>query len=124
MYEWLADNGMTPHLVVDADCEGVAVPPQFVEDGQIVLNVSPSAVRGLDLGNDLIAFSARFSGTPYEIRVPVRAVLAIYARENGRGLALGEFDDGEDADSTTQGASESTERGGDKTRAPHLTIIK
>jgi len=86
LYEWLLDNNLTPHLLVEADHEGVTVPRQYVEDGRIVLNISPSAVRGLELGNGLIAFNARFAGSPMDVRVPPDAVLGIYARENGRGM--------------------------------------
>ncbi len=86
LYEWLLDNGLTPHLLVEADAAGVSVPERYVEDGQIVLNISPSAVQQLQLGNELISFRARFGGTPMEVRVPAAAVLGIYARENGRGM--------------------------------------
>ncbi|MFT5390198.1 MAG: stringent starvation protein B [Gammaproteobacteria bacterium] len=93
IYEWITDNGLTPHLVVDAHLDEVTVPTQFVEDGKIVLNVAQSSVRGLELGNDYILFSARFSGKHFDVTVPNRAVLAIYARENGKGLAFPPDDD-------------------------------
>ena len=86
LYEWLLDNGLTPHLLVEADAAGVVVPERYVEEGHIVLNVSPSAVQQLQLGNELISFRARFGGTPMEVLVPPAAVLGIYARENGRGM--------------------------------------
>ena len=86
LYEWLLDNDLTPHLLVDADHDDVVVPLQFVEQGRIVLNIGPNAVRGLELGNRLITFNARFSGTPMDVMVPPSAVLGIYARENGRGM--------------------------------------
>ena len=86
IWEWIVDNGLTPHLLVDAEHEGVEVPRQFVEDGRIVLNLSPTAVRDLDLGNDYISFNARFSGTPMAVLIPVSAVLGLYARENGEGM--------------------------------------
>jgi len=88
IYEWIVDNGMTPHLVVDATMSGVEVPGSFVEDGRIVLNVAPASVRGLDLGNEHILFGARFSGQHFDVAVPLKAVMAIYARENGKGLAF------------------------------------
>ena len=88
IYDWLVDNGLTPHLLVDAGVPGVAVPAAYVKDGQIVLNVSPSAVRSLELGNDLIRFEARFGGQPVTIWVPPHAVRGIYARENGQGLVF------------------------------------
>lgn len=84
-YEWIVDNNCTPYLVVDATLPGVRVPPQYVKDGQIVLNVSPGAVGNLSLGNDEVTFNARFGGSPFALRVPQYAVLAIYARENGAG---------------------------------------
>ena len=86
LYDWLLDNQLTPHLLVDAEFEGAVVPHQFVEGGQIVLNVNPSAVRALDLGNELITFNARFGGVPQDVAVPPGAVLGIYARENGLGM--------------------------------------
>lgn len=86
LYEWLLDNDLTPHLLVDAGYEGVAVPGQFVEDGRIVLNVNPSAVMNLVMNNDLISFNARFGGRETDVLIPPLAVLGIYARENGRGM--------------------------------------
>ena len=87
--EWINDNNLTPHMVVDATCAGVNVPRQFVENGKIVLNISPGAVRDLMLGNDAVGFSARFSGTSMRVTVPVIAVVALYARENGQGMVFG-----------------------------------
>lgn len=84
-YDWLLDNNLTPHLVVDAMLPGVQVPMDFVRDGQIVLNIAPRAVGNLELGNDAIRFNARFGGIPQQVDVPMAAVLALYARENGAG---------------------------------------
>lgn len=84
------DNALTPHLLVKAEEEGVRVPAEFVQDGRIVLCVAPDAVRGLDLGNDFVAFGARFAGRHFDVSVPVGCVLAVYAQENGRGIALAE----------------------------------
>lgn len=84
-YEWLLDNDLTPHLVVDATMNGVNVPLEFVQDGQIILNVAPRAVGNLQLGDDAVTFSARFGGRPHSVMVPLYAVQAIYARENGAG---------------------------------------
>ncbi|PWV61817.1 ClpXP protease specificity-enhancing factor [Plasticicumulans acidivorans] len=95
LYEWILDNGMTPHILVNAGMRGVDVPSQHVHEGRIVLNISPSAVQGLVLGNDAIDFSARFSGVAQQVHVPISAVLAIYSRENGQGTA---FPDEEDQD--------------------------
>ncbi|MEZ8142609.1 ClpXP protease specificity-enhancing factor [Enterovibrio norvegicus FF-33] len=84
-YDWLIDNDLTPHLVVDATLPYVNVPTEYVQDGQIVLNVAPRAIGNLDLGNDEVCFNARFGGRPMLVSVPLYAVLAIYARENGAG---------------------------------------
>lgn len=84
-YEWLLDNNLTPHLVVDINLPGVMVPLEYARDGQIVLNIAPRAVGNLELGNDEVRFSARFGGVPRQVSVPLMAVLAIYARENGAG---------------------------------------
>ena len=84
-YEWLLDNQLTPHLVVDVMMPGVNVPMEYARDGQIVLNIAPRAVGNLELSNDEVRFNARFGGVPRQVNVPLAAVLAIYARENGAG---------------------------------------
>ena len=86
LYEWIADNGMTPHILVDAQAPGVRVPPHTVKDGRVVLNIAPRAVAGLDIGKDWIRFNARFGGVSHRVEVPLGAVLAIYAQENGQGM--------------------------------------
>jgi stringent starvation protein B len=86
MYQWVSDNGLTPYLLVDARLPGVQVPPASVKDGQIVLNIAMRAVSDLDLGNDRIIFMARFGGVSQQVSVPLGAVLAIYAQENGQGM--------------------------------------
>lgn len=88
LYEWIVDNDCTPYLLVDAKRPGVEVPTQYVKDGQIVLNVSPSAVVELLIGNEWISFNGRFGGAPTDILLPVSAVLGIYARENGQGMVF------------------------------------
>lgn len=90
LYEWLVDNRQTPYFLVDATREDVVVPREFVEDGRIVLNLGPGAVRDLELGNDIISFSARFSGKAMEVMVPPSAVLGVYSRENGQGMLFPE----------------------------------
>ena len=90
VYEWIADNDLTPQIVVDAQQEQVRVPAAYVREGKIVLNISPSAVRGLSLGNEWVEFSARFGGTSFDVTVPIDAVLAIMARENGTGMSFPE----------------------------------
>lgn len=92
MHEWMSDTGLTPHLLVDASLDGVQVPQQHVENGKIVLNVSYSATRNLELGNDQVSFEARFAGTPHRVFVPIVAVVGIYARESGEGLVFSDQD--------------------------------
>jgi stringent starvation protein B len=87
LYEWCTDNGFTPYIAVQVD-PTVQVPREYVKDGEIVLNISFDATSGLKLGNDFIEFSARFAGAAREIMVPVDRVIAIYARENGQGMAF------------------------------------
>jgi stringent starvation protein B len=92
MHEWISDNAHTPHIVVDATVQGVDVPRQYVQNGKIVLNVSYQATSGLVLGNDVVQFRARFGGATYDVTVPVRAILGIYARETGQGMIFSEAD--------------------------------
>lgn len=107
LYDWVLDNDLTPHLLVAADAPGVHVPRQFVtEDGKITVNISPGAVRGLSLGNELVQFSARFSGQSYNVSLPPGAVLALYARENGEGMLFGDVEESPAADDHTLSADE------------------
>jgi len=87
LYEWCVDHHFTPYVAVHVD-ETVQVPQEYVKNGEIVLNISYDATSGLKLGNDFIEFKARFSGSARGIMVPVNRVLAIYARENGQGMAF------------------------------------
>ncbi|VTU24190.1 hypothetical protein H4CHR_01342 [Variovorax sp. PBS-H4] len=87
LYEWCTDNGFTPYVAVQVD-DTVQVPREYVKNGEIVLNISFDATSSLKLGNDFIEFKARFAGTAREISVPVGRVIAIYARENGQGMAF------------------------------------
>jgi stringent starvation protein B len=87
LYEWCTDNGYTPHIAVRVDNQ-TRVPRQFVRDNEIVLNISFEATSQLQMGNEWVEFSARFSGKSHKIEVPVANVLAIYARENGQGMAF------------------------------------
>ncbi len=86
IYDWISDNNLTPYVLVDASVKGVRVPPQVIKNGQVVLNLAMRAVANLDLGNEWISFSARFSGVSQAIQIPVLAVLALYAQENGQGM--------------------------------------
>jgi stringent starvation protein B len=90
LYEWIADNGMTPHVLVDARLPGVRVPAHAVKDGRIVLNIAERAVAKLELGNDAIRFTARFAGVSQAVMVPLEAVIAVYSRETGQGMAMPE----------------------------------
>jgi len=89
LYQWLLDNDLTPYIVVDAEQAGVEVPRQFVQNGQIVLNLAPTAIRDFAMENEAVSFSARFGGRPMQVMVPIEALIAIYARENGVGMVFG-----------------------------------
>lgn len=122
LYDWILDNDMTPHLLVDTSRSPTVVPTQFVQDGKIVLNLSPSAVRQLVIGNDEIVFNARFSGRPMDVLVPIAAVMGIYARENGHGMLFPE-------DEVEEGASpaeedERTPPPQPKRGKPNLRVVK
>ncbi|HYE36112.1 ClpXP protease specificity-enhancing factor [Methylocaldum sp.] len=119
IYDWIVDNKFTPYLLVDAEAEGVVVPRQYVQDGKIVLNLRPQAVHGLSLGNQTVEFSARFGGTPMQISVPVRAVLAIYAQENGKGMI---FD--EEGDDDTPPPADSAPQPSSAKKKPVLKVVK
>jgi stringent starvation protein B len=93
MHEWISDSQCTPHLVVDAGAAGVEVPRQYVQDGKIVLNVSWTATAQLQIGNEDLSFGGRFGGASMHVRIPMAAVLAIYARETGEGMVFGEETD-------------------------------
>lgn len=118
LYEWIADNRLTPHVLVEAGIEGVDVPDQAVQKGKVILNIDNSAVRDLDMGNEWLTFKARFSGSEYRVSVPNEAVLAIYAKENGQGMMFAQ--EGETVPPTDP------ENGpGDKAeKRSHLKIVK
>lgn len=88
VYEWIVDNNLTPHLLVNANTNKGNLPMDYIEDGKIVLNIRPQAIEALSLGNEFIEFNARFSGKPMTITASVNAVMAIYAKENGKGLVF------------------------------------
>lgn len=94
VYDWALANGLTPHLVVDAGRPGVQVPAAHVQDGRIVLNIAPRAIAAFELDEHGVRFSARFGGVPCAIAAPLAAVRAVYARENGQGVAFPEEDEG------------------------------
>jgi stringent starvation protein B len=88
VYEWIVDNDLTPHLLVNAETNKGNLPTSYIEDGKIVLNMRPQAIDALSLGNEFIEFNAKFSGKPMQIAASVNAVMAIYAKENGKGLVF------------------------------------
>jgi stringent starvation protein B len=126
LYEWISDNDMTPHLLVDAGQPGVQVPSHTIKDGKVVLNIAARAVATLELGNDAVRFTARFGGVSHPVSVPVSAVLAIYARETGQGMALPE--DTGAADAGDEPPTPPSDPGGDEPAPPrrggHLRIVK
>ena len=134
LHEWITDSGETPHIVVDANAAGVAVPRQYVKDGKIVLNVSVTATQMLQLNNDFLSFEARFGGASFAVQVPVRAVLGIYARETGQGMIFPEGDadpdptDGPPAATAGGKSADGKSPGGKSARTPgkrpKLQVVK
>lgn len=126
LYEWCVDQGFTPYLAVRVDAHTL-VPLQYVQEGQIVLNMDPGAVQHLRLGDDLITCQARFGGTAQAISIPVENVAAIYARENGQGMAF-EVTEGTTKETPAEDASGQAQPepppGGNAPPRPHLTRIK
>ena len=125
LYEWISDNDMTPHLLVDAAQPGVKVPSHTIKDGKVVLNIAARAVATLELGNDAVRFTARFGGVSHPVYVPVAAVLAIYARETGQGMALPEEGSASAADG--EPPTPPSDPGGEPAppkRGGHLRIVK
>lgn len=121
MHEWMCDAGFTPHIIVDANRNGVEVPAAYVKDGKVVLNVSMSATQRLQLLNDGIEFDARFAGIVHHVRVPMAAVLGIYARETGEGMVFNENEP--DAAPPEEGGNASAAAKGEMRRVK-LTIVK
>lgn len=132
IYDWITDNNLTPYVLVDAGFAGVRVPPQVIKNGQVVLNLAMRAVANLDLGNEWISFQARFSGVSQTIQIPVLAVLALYAQENGQGMMFPADEEGGDTPPPSAPEPEDTtptsgaDDGDDKPRrgAPHLRVVK
>lgn len=124
IYDWATDNGFTPHLLVAADVEGVSVPREYVQEGRITLNVSPMAVQSLDLNADPIWFSARFGGRACEVTVPVGAVLAVFARENGEGIVFGDIEPTPPKDTQPEPASVEAPAKPKAGNRSHLRVVK
>ena len=123
IHEWILDNDLTPQIVVNADTDDVRVPPEYVEDGQISLNISATAVRGFSMNNDWIEFDARFGGKSFQVSVPTGAVLAIFAKENGAGMSFGEEEHQDDPPPEPLGNDKDKAGKKAKTR-PALRIVK
>ena len=123
LYEWITDNDLTPHILVDAEVDGVNVPEHVVQQGKVVLNISPVAVRELEMGNDWLVFTSRFSGKSHLIHIPVSAVIAVYARENGQGMMFTQ-DDGGEAGGNASINGDPADQTQSATRSSHLKLIK
>lgn len=124
LYEWILDNDCTPYILVDAHHPAVVVPMEYVQDGQIVLNISPTAVRALHISQDYIMFDGRFGGKAWSITVPMAALIAIYTQENGQGMFF-EPEPYEETESAEAPIIESTEP--EKPAKPvkgHLKVVK
>jgi stringent starvation protein B len=120
MHEWMGDAGLTPHIIVDAGRTDVEVPNAYVKDGKIVLNVSLNATQRLQLLNNGIEFDARFAGVVHHVRVPMAAVLGIYARETGEGMVFNES--GPDAPPPAEAGVRAVPKG--EMRRAKLTVVK
>jgi stringent starvation protein B len=119
IYEWCVDSGLTPYLAVHVN-EHTEVPRAHVKDGQIVLNISASAVRNLEMGNEMITCTGRFNGAPFNLMVPVEAVTGIFAKENGQGLAFQAGDTQQPPPAASGGDADSKAA----SHKPHLKIVK
>ncbi len=132
MHDWIGDNGMTPYVVVDASHPGVRVPPQAIREGRVVLNIALCAVANLDLGNERIRCMARFGGVSQPVELPIAAVQAIYAHENGQGMMFPQ-EDGATVEQTVEAADSIEEQTGAQTGLsdepppkgpPRLRVVK
>jgi len=130
LVEWINDNQMTPHLLVDASLPGVQVPSSAVKDGRVVLNIAERAVVRLDIDNEGISFTARFGGVSFPVQVPMAAVLAVYARETGQGMALPDDLPGtggtanEDGDNAASSGHDPEDTPPPAGKRPHLRVVK
>ncbi|MFK7956099.1 MAG: ClpXP protease specificity-enhancing factor [Lysobacterales bacterium] len=128
LYDWIVDSDLTPYLLADATIEGVDVPAQGVKDDRIVLNLAPHAVQNIVLGNDAVSFSARFSGASRTVYLPVSAVLAVYAKENGHGMMFAADDEDSLSAGTDDLAGDSDKNdgpdGGPGRGKSHLKVVK
>ncbi len=88
IYDWTLDQGLTPQIMVNVELAGAGIPKSYSKDGKIVLNLHPDSVRGLEIGNDFLVFSARFAGRAEDMAIPLESVMAVYSRENGQGIVF------------------------------------
>ena len=121
VYEWILDNDLTPYLLVNANYPMVQVPTEFVSEGKIILNLMPSAIRNLHMGNDELEFSARFGGKPRNVYVPIGAILAVYAKENGKGMFFDENEMPPPSDDDDNGGDDEPPKPSGK---PSLKVVK
>lgn len=126
-YEWILDNNCTPYILVNAGWAGVDVPEEHIKDGQIVLNISPTAVQNLLIDNEAIEFGGRFSGIARTVYAPVSAIVGIYARENGQGMIFepeSQRPDPTDPDGGNEGPSQESPDSSKKSKKPSLRVVK
>ena len=122
IYEWILDNDLTPYLLVNATYPNAQVPVEYIRDGRIILNLTPSAIRNLHMGNEQVEFSARFGGQARNLFVPIGAILGVYAKENGKGMF---FDENEIPPPDDQGGQSTEEVSRPKPSGkPSLKVIK
>jgi len=116
MFEWICDNGYTPHLLIDASLENMSIPRKFVENERITLNISSSATRNLTINSDMISFDARFEGKTMNVQLPYEAVINIFARETGEGMAFSS-----ESDSANSGLVKKNVK---RDKASHLKLVE
>ena len=126
LYKWIVDNDCTPHMLVNSDYPKVQVPAGFASDGQIVLNVSPTAVRQLHMDNEAVSFEGRFGGVPHTLYVPIPAIMGVYARENGQGMVF-DLEESLEADDEVEPDDDGPPPGSEPPRPtgrPSLKVVK
>lgn len=124
MHEWLVDCGLTPHVMADAGIDGLLVPESAIQDGRVVLNISPAAVRDLFIDADGLSFVARFSGVSQAVMVPMAAVTGIYARENGHGMLFPDEEALTEGGGAGEGEAAAEEDSAAVPQRPTLRVIK
>ena len=124
MYEWIVDSELTPYVLVDAALDDVIIPREFVDDGKILLNISPGATQNLNLGDEYVLFNARFHGKSMEVSFPVDAVMSVYAKENGRGMMFKNDDEDTDPPNNTSSTVSQSSPGKNAPKKPSLKIVK